>query len=83
MRRKISWKHRCEDGVTREVRVEIAHASLKWQFKRKDEPQWDYQSVPTRDDWDALEEIIDRRAARGKALGMQDIVRKMRAAAGV
>ncbi len=83
MRRKMEWKHRCEDGVKREVRVEISHASMKWQFKRKDEPRWDYDSIPTAADWDALEEVIDRRAARGKALGLQEAVRKMRAEAGV
>ena len=78
MKRKISWTDRCEDGVAREVRVDIKHAAIKWQFKRKDEPQWDYRSAPTPEDWDALEEILDRRAARGAAIGMQEIVRKMR-----
>ncbi|MBT7067099.1 MAG: hypothetical protein HN919_12400 [Verrucomicrobia bacterium] len=82
MKRKISWTHRCEDGVAREVRVDIKQAAIKWQFKRKDEPQWDYDSAPTREDWDALEEILGRRAGRGAALVLQEIVRKIRHKAG-
>ena len=51
---------------------------LKWQFKRADEPQWDYESQPTGEDWDALEEILERRSGRGRGLNMLAAVRKMR-----
>ena len=40
MKQKISWTLREEDGVKREVRVEVAAKSIKWQFKRADEDAW-------------------------------------------
>ena len=83
MKHKISWTKRCEDGVKREVRVEIAAGHMKWQFKRADWERWDYDSAPTKEDWDELEDILTRREARGKGLHMHEIVRKMRSKAGV
>jgi len=83
MGHKISWTHRCDDGVKREVRVDITHGGTKWQFKRKDQPRWDYDSAPTREDWDTLEELLARRARRGRATNLQKTVRKMRSKAGV
>ncbi len=79
MKRKTSWTHKCEDGVKREVRVELHHGTIKWQFKRKDEESWDYDSKPTKKDWDALEDILKRRAHRGKGGTILQSVKKMRA----
>tara|TARA_B100000809_G_scaffold235138_1_gene253138 strand:- start:567 stop:818 length:252 start_codon:yes stop_codon:yes gene_type:complete len=78
MRQKISWTGREADGVKREVRVEITAGSMKWQFKRKDQPAWDYDSPPCRDDWDELEEILIRRAGHGRSLSLKEAVRKHR-----
>lgn len=83
MSHKLSWTHRCDDGIKREVRVDITRGGMKWQFKRTDQERWDYDSAPTIDDWDALEEILARRAKRGRALNLQEIVRRMRSKAGV
>ena len=76
--RKTTWTHKCEDGVKRDVRVELSHQSIKWQFKRKDEEAWDYDSAPTAMDWDALEDILRRRKGRGKGGNALEDVQKMR-----
>ena len=79
----ISWTERCEDGVKRETRVTITANNIKWQFKRKDRKYWDYDSIPKSEDWDMLEEIMRRRTHRGRALNMQEYVRKLRKLANV
>ena len=76
----VSWTKRCEDGVKREVRVHLTKHTLKWQYKRADEEHWDYDSAPTNEDWDALEDVLKRRAGRGRAVNMLDAVRKLRKA---
>lgn len=81
--KNISWTLRCEDGVKREVRVEITEKSMKWQFKRKDEERWDYDSLPTAADWDNLEDILKRRIGRGRGVKAIEIVRKFRSIANV
>ena len=83
MHNNISWTKRQPDGVKRETRVHVSMRALKWQFKRADHQQWDYDSAPTADDWDMLQNILDRRAARGNAPKMLIAIRKMRAQAGV
>jgi len=81
MRTKISWTERQADGVKRETRVEIGRTGVKWQFKRADEERWDYDSLPVAEDWDALEDILRRRAHRGRTVSMQEMVKKLRAKA--
>ena len=82
MHSKISFTVRQEDGVKRETRVHVSRQSLKWQFKRADEASWDYDSAPTETDWDMLEDILRRRAGRGRGGNALESVRKMRAKAG-
>lgn len=83
MKRKISWTLRCDDGVKREVRVELSHGSMKWQFKRADEERWDYDTPATAADWDMLETIIEHRQGRGRALNFKPVVARFRSMAGV
>lgn len=83
MRHLISWTERQPDGVKRETRANVTKGAIKWQFKRTDEERWDYDSNPAADDWDALEDILERRAQRGRGGNMLDTVRKMRAKEGV
>lgn len=64
--------------MKREVRVEVTRGSIKWQFKRKDEERWDYDSPALPEDWDELEDIMMRRAGRGRSGNMIEVVRKMR-----
>lgn len=83
MRKRISWTTRLPDGAKREVRVNVDVHHAKWQFKRSDEKQWDYESTPTSEDWDALEEILSRRSRRGRQLRVLERVRAMRQKKGV
>lgn len=82
MKTKLSWTLREPDGVKREVRAQVTKNGIKWQYKRADEEAWDYDSRPTTEDWDALEEIMGRRAGRGRALGMKEAVQRLRKEAG-
>jgi hypothetical protein len=82
MRNNISWTVKLPDGLKRETRVHVNLRALKWQFKRSDQGQWDYDSAPTAEDWDMLEDILSRRAGRGNAPKALPAVRKLRAKAG-
>ena len=78
MRSDISWTERQADGVKRETRVRISKTAVKWQFKRTDQERWDYDSPPDDADWDMLEDILRRRAHRGRTVAMLDMVRRLR-----
>ena len=82
MARQTSWTAREPDGVKREVRVSIHGRRLRWQFKRADEARWRYDDEPRPDDWEALEDILTRRAGRGRVLSALATVRELRAKAG-
>jgi hypothetical protein len=83
MHNRISWTIKLPDeGVKRETRVQVSQRALKWQFKRSDEEQWDYDSPPTAEDWDRLEDVLRRRAGRGNAVNLLDAIKAMRAKAG-
>ena len=84
MMRQICWIEKLDDGVKRDVRVSVQRGHVKWQFKRSDQDRFDYDSPPTRDDWDNFMERMENRyhrrnvsfddlelarVARAKALG--------------
>jgi len=83
MNNHISWTIKLPEGGKRETRVHVSALKLKWQFKRTDEERWDYDSAPTAEDWDALEDILKRRAGRGRSTDMLPAVRKLRGKAGI
>ena len=83
MKKPVSWKGKTADGVRRDVRVTIIGRGMKWQFKRAGMKEWDYDSEPTSADWDTLEDILKRRAGRGRAVVKLETVQKQRAAKGV
>lgn len=82
MKTKLSWTLRDEDRVKRETRVEVTSGKIKWQFKRADEEKWDYDRNPVAQDWDELEEIMERRLGRGRAVKMSEIIKRARLEAG-
>jgi len=82
MSREITWTAKLPEGGKREVRVAVAHGSLKWQFKRSDAERWDYDSPATQQDWDTLEDILARRAARGRKVAFIPSVKRLRLKAG-
>ena len=60
MKADIEWSDRPEPGVKRKIRVTFTGSTgIKWQFKRSDEELWDYDTPPTADDWDALEDKVN------------------------
>ena len=82
MRNRISWTVKCEEGGKRETRVQVSPRSLRWQFKRSGDEAWDYDSDPTREDWDMLVDVLRRRAARGRDTVTLENVPRLRAEAG-
>jgi hypothetical protein len=80
MKRDIEWKERLEDGFKRIVRVKFpGQGKVKWQFKRSDEEQWDYDSPPSPEDWAALEEKMDHLYHRRRAAFRDlELVQKLR-----
>ncbi len=83
MKNTLSWTERLPDGVKRETRVRVSLRAFKWQFKRADQEQWDYDHTPTAEDWDMLENFMTRKAARGKAPKILDAIKTIRAKAGL
>ena len=60
MKRDIEWVEKLDGGIKRKVRITFAgHEQIKWQFKRSDEDQWNYDTPPTPDDWATLEEKVE------------------------
>lgn len=78
MSKQISWTTKLPDRVKREVRVTVDVHQSRWQFKRSDKEDWDYDSSPTSEDWDMLEDILTRRSQRGRQEKVLEHVRKMR-----
>jgi hypothetical protein len=80
VKKNIEWYVRIDGGVKRTVRVSFPGKSLvKWQFKRSDQDGWDYDSPPTLDDWEILEDKLEghynRRRAKFETL---ELVRRLR-----
>jgi hypothetical protein len=61
MRRQICWIERLDDNVKREVRVSFpGQDKIKWQFKRSDRAEWDYDSAPSSEEWSGLLERAEK-----------------------
>lgn len=79
MRRQVCWIARTEDGVKREVRVAFHKGGLRWQFHRSDREEWDYDSPPTAEDWDALLlRMVNRYQRRNVPYEELELVRRLR-----
>jgi hypothetical protein len=64
MHRQICWVEKNEDGVKREIRVNVSRGAVKWQFKAETDERWDYTTPPTTDDWNNLMERLENRYHR-------------------
>ena len=85
MKADIEWVEKLEGGVKRKIRITfLGKGKMKWQTKRSDEDFWDYDTPPTSDDWDTLEEKVEafynRRRTPFKNL---ELVRKLKKVAGM
>ena len=62
MKLHLEWVDRLDGGVRRKVRVTFpGKGKVKWQFQLSDREGWDYDSPPTPDDWETLEERLEGR----------------------
>ena len=60
MKADIEWVEKIEDGVKRKIRITfLGKGKMKWQTKRSDEEMWDYDTPPSSDEWNALEEKVE------------------------
>jgi carbonic anhydrase len=80
----IEWVEKLDGGVKRKIRITfLGKGKMKWQTKRSDEDMWDYDTPPSPDDWEALEEkvnaLYNRRRTPFKNL---ELVRQLRKKAG-
>lgn len=66
MRRSIEWKDTTPEGEKRTVRVGFFGRQLKWQFSVA-QGDWDYETPPSQQDWEALLDEVQRRYARKRA----------------
>lgn len=65
MRRPIGWIDKNWEGGKRQVRVSFRGETIKWQFLPAGEVVWDYDSKPTEENWQELEEKIENLCQRG------------------
>ena len=78
MRRQVCWVQKLDDGIKREVRVTfISGDKIKWQFKRSDMAEWDYDTPPTEEEWAMLESKTSNRY-RFRSAGINDLKRVRR-----
>jgi len=83
-KRDVEWVEKLENGVKRKIRITfIGKGKMKWQTKRSDEEMWDYDTPPSPEDWNHLEEkvasLYNRRREPFKNL---ELVRQLRKKAG-
>ncbi len=84
MKADIEWVEKPDDGIKRKIRITfLGKGKMKWQTKRSDEEMWDYDTPPSADDWNTLEEkmeaLYNRRRESFKNL---ELVRKLKKEAG-
>ena len=79
MRRDVRWVEKLDGDVRREVRVGVSQRGINWQFWRSDVKRWDYTTLPTLQDWEALERrMADRYTRRNAPYDDLERVRKAR-----
>ena len=83
MKADIEWVEKT-DGIKRKIRITfLGKGKMKWQTKRSDEEMWDYDTPPSADDWNTLEEkmeaLYNRRRESFKNL---ELVRQLKKEAG-
>ena len=61
MRRDINWTTKRDDGSRYDVRVHWFSGTFKLQFKERGAEKWEYDRVPTPEDWATFLDAIERR----------------------
>ena len=83
MKNLIKWTTTDPDDVRCDVRATVSRGHVKWQYLRRGAERWDYDRTPSALHWDELQDILRRRAARGRAAHLVEVVANLRAKAGV
>jgi len=65
MRRPIGWIDKNGPDGPREVRVSFRAEDIKWQFLTKGNVNWDYDTPPSEENWQELEEKLLQLIQRG------------------
>ncbi|MBT3290724.1 MAG: hypothetical protein HN849_01750 [Victivallales bacterium] len=73
MRRQIIWKEDTDEGRT-EIRVTLMKQEIKWQYKPKGRG-WDYDTPPSDERWDRLEQELKDRMQRGNTAAYEALKR--------
>lgn len=82
MMRQVCWIEKLDDGIKRDVRWTVERGQVKWQTRRSDQDRFDYDTPPTREDWDNFMERMEARYQR-RNISFDDLqlARKARAKA--
>lgn len=60
MKADLEWTDKPEPGIKRKIRITFLKTrDIKWQFKRSDQEQWDYDRRPTPEEWEQLETKVE------------------------
>jgi len=83
MARPVGWTERLEDGVKREIRVTfVDQHTIRWQAKRSDTREWEYDFPPTEENWEYLETTVaGRYRRRSVPLKHVELVHRLRSGA--
>ncbi|NLZ62476.1 MAG: hypothetical protein GX902_01590 [Lentisphaerae bacterium] len=66
MRRPIGWIDKKHPDGPREVRVSFHAGNIKWQFLPKGTQNWEYDTVPSEENWLELEKKLQQLMQRGR-----------------
>lgn len=64
MMRQICWIEKTAEGIKRDVRWSVERGKVKWQTKLATEERFDYDTPPTREDWENFMERMEARYQR-------------------
>jgi len=67
MQNPINWFERLENGAKREVQVTVARQKVVWAFRILGEDNWEKNTQPTAEHWDALLQKMKDRYQRRRA----------------
>jgi hypothetical protein len=83
MSRPVAWTDRLEDGVKREIRVTfVGKDAIRWQAHRSDTRAWEYDFLPTEENWARLEDTVaGRYRRRSVPLKCVELIRRLRSGA--
>jgi hypothetical protein len=76
----LEWTEKLDGGIKQKVRITfVGRSGIKWQFLRSDAERWDYDSPPTPENWETLEQNHEALYTRRRLpLKRLELARKLR-----